>query len=176
RRDTNYSLITCFPRWICLRGLRSPGVLWPRGKQQSPRKTDTMKNTGHLLIAAAAAAVLAAASQAYAGGSTSCCSASRGTSGITASPKVQAMLEERCKSQCAASAQVASTVTTPHTLVAASPKIQQIRSERAGANVMETPSQTAGYQPTGADGISASPKLRAVLEERRQPAEITPLK
>jgi hypothetical protein len=35
---------------------------------------------------------------------------------------------------------------------------------------------TAGYQPTGADGISASPKVRAMLDEHRQAVEIAPLK
>jgi hypothetical protein len=135
-----------------------------------------MKNTRRLLIAAAAVAVLAAAGQARAGGSSSCWSASCCKSGITASPKVQAMLEERCKSQCTAPTQVASTVTTPHTLVAASPKVQQTRSERAGATVMQAAPQTAGYRPTGADGISASPKVRAMLDEHRQAVEIAPLK
>jgi hypothetical protein len=36
--------------------------------------------------------------------------------------------------------------------------------------------EAAGYQATGADGITASPKARAMLDERRQTIEIAPLK
>jgi len=51
-----------------------------------------------------------------------------------------------------------------------------MRSERAPAVVTYTAPETAGYQPTGSDGITASPKLRAQLNERSHTIEIAPLK
>jgi hypothetical protein len=130
-----------------------------------------MKNTRHFLIAAAALALFASAGQVKAGDTASCCD-----DGIAASPKVRAMLDERCKSKCAAPAQVTMTTTKQHTTVAASPKVQQMRSERPRATVIQVSPETAGYRPTGADGITASPKVRAMLDERRQTVEIAPLK
>lgn len=85
------------------------------------------------------------------------------------------MLNERCNSRCAAPAQVTMTMTTRQTDVAASPKVQQMHAERASAPVVQA-TETAGYRATGADGISASPKVRAMLDERRQTVEIAPLK
>jgi len=129
-----------------------------------------MKNTHRFLIAVAACALFASSSQAKAG-SGSCCD-----DGIAASPKVRAMLDERCKSRCAAPEQVAVTSTIPHSAVAASPKVQQMRNERAPALGLQITAETAGYQPTGADGVTASPKVRATLDEHRQAVEIAPLK
>jgi hypothetical protein len=47
---------------------------------------------------------------------------------------------------------------------------------RAPATVAVVTTETAGYRPTGSDGITASPKLRAQLDERRQAVELAPLK
>ena len=133
-----------------------------------------MKNTNRFLIAAAALALLASAGQATAGGS-DCCSASCGHDGIAASPKVRAMLDDRCKSRCATQSHVTVTTTTRQTDIAASPRVQQMRAERAASSTMQS-TETAGYRPTGSDGITASPKVRAQLDERRQTVEIAPLK
>src|SRR5258708_2175279 len=130
-----------------------------------------MKNTNRFLIAAATLALLASAGQAKAGGTASCCD-----DGIAASPKVRAMLDERCNSRCADRTQASATSATPHTAVAASPKVQQMRGERTMAPVAQVTIETAGYSPTGVDGITASPKVRAQLDERRQAVEIAPLK
>lgn len=129
-----------------------------------------MKNTHGFLIVAAALALLASAGQAKAGGTDACCN-----DGIAASPKVRAMLDERCKSRCAP-AQVTVTTTTHRTDIAASPKVQQMRSERAQASVAQVATETTGYRPTSSDGITASPKVRAKLNERSQAVEIAPLK
>jgi hypothetical protein len=55
-----------------------------------------------------------------------------------------------------------------------------MRNERAYANVVitkaATANETAGYRPTGSDGITASPKVRAQLDERPQSVQIAPLK
>ena len=123
------------------------------------------------MIVAVAGLLIASATQAKAGGTDSCCN-----EGIAASPKVRAMLDERCKSLCTAPAQVTTTQTfIRQTDVAASPKVQQMRAERVVGPVVHT-TETAGYHATGADGITASPKVRAQLDERRQAVEIAPLK
>jgi len=85
------------------------------------------------------------------------------------------MLNDRCKSRCAAPAQMTATTTVRQTDIAASPKVQAIRNERLPAPVVQS-TETAGYRPTGSDGITASPKVRAQLDEHRQAVEIAPLK
>ena len=103
----------------------------------------------------------------------SCCD-----DGMAASPKVRAMLDERCKSRCMVPAQMTTTQTiTRQTDIAASPKVQQMRATPTpmAAPVVQS-TETAGYQPTGADGITASPKARAMLDGRKQAVEVAPLK
>ena len=85
------------------------------------------------------------------------------------------MLDERCNSRCATTARVTVTTTTRQTDIAASPKVQQMRAERTAGPVVQA-TETTGYKPTGADGITASPRARAQLDERRQTVEIAPLK
>ena len=135
-----------------------------------------MKKLSYAMIAAVAGLLLASAGQARAGEMDSCCSGSHCDDGIAASPKVRAMLDDRCKSRCASGTSMTSAQTvTRQTDVAASPKVQQMRAERtASATVHNT--ETAGYQPTGRDGITASPKVRSQLDDRRQTVEIAPLK
>ena|SRR5260221_10411110 len=131
-----------------------------------------MKNTSRFLVAAAALALFASAGQAKAGGTDSCCD-----DGIAASPKVRAMLDERKARCCAAQTQVTTYQTTiRQTDVAASPRVQQMRNDRTPAPVVQVAPETAGYRPTGSDGITASPKVRAMLDEHRQTVEIAPLK
>jgi len=96
--------------------------------------------------------------------------------GIAASPKIRAMLDEQYKSRSAAPAQPPVTTTRSRAEIAASPKIQQMRSERPSAPVIVVSTETAGYRPTGPDGITASPKVRSQLDERRSVIEIAPLK
>lgn len=129
-----------------------------------------MKNSNHLLVAAATLALLASAGRATAG-TRYCCD-----DGFAASPKVRAMLDERCKSRCTAPTAVTATTITCQTDVAASPKVQQMRKERVSATLPQLGAETAGYKATGSDGITASPKVRAMLDEHRQTVEIAPLK
>jgi hypothetical protein len=129
-----------------------------------------MKNTHRFLIVGAAVALIASASQAKAG-TGPCCD-----DGIAASPKVRAVLDERCKSNCAVPAQLTVTTITPQAQIAASPKVQQMRNERATVAVVGVAAETASYSPTGADGIAASPKVRAMLNERAPATQIAPLK
>lgn len=123
------------------------------------------------MIATVAGFLLASAGQATAGGTDPCCN-----DGIAASPKVRAALDERCKSHCAAQSHMTTTQTVTHqTDVAASPKVQQMRTERVASATVQS-METPGYRPTGSDGITASPKVRAQLDEHRQTVEIAPLK
>ena len=130
-----------------------------------------MKKINYPIIVAVAGLLIASAGQVKAGDSSSCCN-----DGIAASPKVRAMIDERCNSMCAAPSHgTVTATTTPHTAFAASPKVQQMRNEKAIAAVQSAP-ETAGYRATGTDGVTASPKTRAMLDERRSTAEIAPLK
>jgi len=140
------------------------------------RKHKTMKTLTYPLIYAVAGLLVASAGKVNAGDSSSCCSASCCNATVAASPKVRAMLDERCKNQCAPvePAVSASTTTTPHTALAASPKVLQM--EKKPSTGVQLASETAAYRPTGADGITTSPKIRAMLDERRQTVEIAPLK
>ena len=88
-----------------------------------------MKMLRYPVIAVVAGLLIASASQVRAGGSDSCCAGSCCHDGIAASPKVRATLNDRCKSRCAAPAQVTKT-TTSQAGVAASPKAQAQLSER----------------------------------------------
>src|SRR5215475_10085749 len=88
------------------------------------------------LPAIVAGVLVAFASQARAGGSDSCCARPCCDDGITAAPKIRAMLDERCMSRCVTPA--ASTVNTtavPHTYVAGTPKTQQMQRDRTPATV-----------------------------------------
>ena len=129
-----------------------------------------MKNSARFLIAAAALTLLVSGSQAWAGPS-SCCKDS-----IAASPKVRAMLDERNANCCATQQKVVTTTITSQATLAGSPKVQQMRRERPMTTAGLEGSEVAGYKATGSDGITASPKVRAMLDERRQTVEIAPLK
>lgn len=108
------------------------------------------------------------------------------TDGIAASPKVRQMLNERRASSAglaAARDRSAASVTPRHHetgkgyAIAASPKVRQAFSEKAGsagARSMEVAG--TGYRPTGADGITASPKLRQQLDERSTLIMVAPVK
>ncbi len=135
-----------------------------------------MKSLTRIWFAAAAAATL--------GLVTSACAQFKptGADGITASPRVRQMLNER-----EASARVSGMI--PSAVVAvepsgapeglgASPRVRQMlakpKTTTSTASVAEVTS--AGYHPTGPDGITASPRLRQQLIERRAPFMIAPLK
>lgn len=156
-----------------VRGSWTCGVLRGEGCQKGPQQKDrgNMKKLSYPIIAAVAGLLIVSASPARAGGSSSCCD-----DGIAASPKVSAMLNERCKSQCAAPAQAIASTIKSSALVAASPKVQQMRSERPSATVIQAAPETAGYRPTGWDGVTASPKVRAMLDEHSRAVEVAPLK
>jgi hypothetical protein len=128
----------------------------------------------NLMVLSFAGLICATAAQTWAQSQVS------GDDGITASPKVRQMLNER-KAQIAAStaapaAPAVSTTIPRNTEMAASPKVRQQMLERARVPVVTAESEVAGYRPTGADGITASPKLRQMLNEREQTVQIAPLK
>lgn len=140
-----------------------------------PKKDKNMKNQNSILFAAAIAAILSLANNASAQYKPT------GNDGITASPKLRQMLNERAASAWASVSTPAVTVTyrTPGLEgVTASPKVRQMLAERkmvvSGAPAVEV--ATVGYSPTGTDGVTASPKLRAQLNEHSAPINIAPLK
>src|SRR5437879_1690232 len=113
-----------------------------------------MKNTHCFLIAAAALALFASAGQSRAQYQ------AVGDDGIAASPKVRAMLNER-KARSMSPQEVTIHQAAPQTTIAASPKVQQMKDEQKRLTATTPAAQeTAGYRATGADGITASPKVR----------------
>src|SRR5689334_21807788 len=112
-----------------------------------------MKKLSYPMMAAVAGILIASAAPARADGTDACCAGSCCDDGIAASPKVRAMLNERCASGCVAPAHVAVTTTTRQTDVAASPKVQQMRNEKVLASTAAVSTETAGYSATGWDGI-----------------------
>lgn len=134
-----------------------------------------MKNLNSILFAAAIAATLSLASNASAQYRPT------GDDGITASPKVRQMLNERAAATRVAPATPSVTINyrNPANGVTASPKVLQMLAERkvvvSGAPEAEV-AASAGYRPTGADGVTASPKLRQQLDERSTQIIIAPLK
>ncbi len=126
-----------------------------------------MKNSNRLLVAAVALALFVSAGQIKA--------QAVSDDGIAASPKVRQMLNER-KASGATPQQVTINQIVPQTKIAASPKVQQMRNERMPASVLQVGPETAGYRVKGSDGITASPKARAMLDEHRQTVQIAPLK
>jgi hypothetical protein len=125
-----------------------------------------MKNLTQITLAAAFAAIVTLANTASA-------------DGIAASPKVAQQLSERA-AQPVASTPVSTVVYRTPKLenLAASPKVHQNLAERKIV-VSGTPSAevaSASYNPTGADGITASPKQRAQFNERNVSIVIAPLK
>jgi hypothetical protein len=133
-----------------------------------------MKNLNKALLGAAIAATLSLANTASAQYTPT------GDDGITASPKVRQMLDERAASSRIAPANttVAVTYRNPADGITASPKVRQMLAERrvvvSGAASIEV--AAAGYRPTGADSITASPKLREQLNARSTAIMVAPLK
>ena len=133
-----------------------------------------MKNLNKVLFAAAMVATVSLATTASAQYKPT------GDDGVTASPKVRQMLNERAAARRVAPPTESVTVTyrNPADGVTASPKVRQMLADRkvvvGGARQTEVAS--AVYRPTGADGITASPKLREQLNSRGTPIMIAPLK
>src|SRR6266404_3394038 len=123
-----------------------------------------MKKTSYPLIVAVAGLLIASAGQSQAQ------SQLRTDDGVAASPKVRQMLQER-KARTSApvvSSQVITHQDASSANLAASPKVQQMRHEKVIAATPRSTAKFAGYRATGDDGITASPKVRAMLDERRQ--------
>ena len=102
-----------------------------------------------------------------------------GDDGITASPKVRTMLNERARSASASvDANIGSHLTAVGTDIAASPKVRQMLSEqRARIGTATVVVAAASQPPVPGDGIAASPKVRAQLNERsNRELQIAPLK
>ncbi len=135
-----------------------------------------MKSLTKVLFAAAAAATL--------GLVTSACAQFKptGADGITASPRLRQMLNDR-EASARVSAMPPSAVVAvepsgaPEGL-AASPRVRQMLAKPgiASATVPAAEVASAGYHPTGPDGITASPRLRQRLNEQGVPFMVAPLK
>lgn len=101
-----------------------------------------------------------------------------GDDGITASPRLRQTLDERAAAKRVTQQPVNPVITYKYqgTLAtAASPKLQQLQGQRK--LVANTDSeQFVGYRPTGADGVTASPKLRQQLDQAAPPVMIAPVK
>ena len=133
------------------------------------KKEINMKNSTRLLLATGALVALISGSPAARAGNPS--------QGIAASPRLRAQLNER-NAQYSLSNQQSPTQSTitPQALLAGSPRNQQMLSERPQMNPVQASSEVAAFKPIASDGIAASPKVRAQLNERRQSVEIAPLK
>jgi len=99
--------------------------------------------------------------------------------GITASPKVRQMLNERKATK--AQPVVAYGKVQSVAPILASPKAQQALSERVlmvkGAAAEAAVIAGAGYNATGADGITASPRTRQELDQRASaPIMVAPVR
>ncbi len=136
-----------------------------------------MKYNVSLVTAAAALVVLAAAGQSQAQYRPT------GDDGITASPKTRQFLNERkpAVNADASSMQVTVMRSTWDGSVTASPKAHEILARRvagpAASAGSELASRDAGYQPTGTDGVTASPKMREALNDRGTATfQIAPIK
>ncbi len=152
------------------------GVVKDKNWRAWPAKKDKiMKNLNKILFATVLAATFSLANNASAQYKPT------GDDGITASPKVRQMLNERAAAaRPALSVPVAGVIYRTPGLegVTASPKVRQMLAERKVV-VSGTPSvevASAGYRATGPDGITASPKLRQQLDERGTQITIAPLK
>src|SRR5947209_6634946 len=140
-----------------------------------------MKKLNRFGIVAGAALLFASASGSYAQ------SQLTGDNGTAASPKVRQMLEERKATRSAALNPMSASEVTSSTepccttsdgrQIAASPKVQQMLAEHRVVKSATTgsSSEVAGYKATAEDGITASPKLRQMLNERQPAVQVAPL-
>ena len=139
-------------------------------------KTKRMKNLNKILTVVAFSAMFAISASAQ----NSVGYRPTGDDGITASPKVRELLNQRKPVASTPSAAVTNPGfrATGDDGITASPKLRQTLNERR--TVPSTPSTgvaSAGYRPTGDDGITASPKVRQQIEERKPHATmVAPLK
>ncbi len=139
-------------------------------------ETVNMKNSNKILFAAALAATLGLA------GNASAQYKPTGDDGITASPRVCQMLNER-EASARVSGMIPSAVVAvepsgaPEGL-AASPRVRQMLAKPKTATATGPAAEvtSAGYYPTGPEGITASPRLRQQLTERGTPFMVAPLK
>jgi hypothetical protein len=131
-----------------------------------------MKRLNRVLFAATVALGLAAAGQAVAQSQLS------GPNGTAMSPNLRRMLAEPPAQAIVVAAPQQPTVwpsgvNTAN--VAASPKQQQLMAQSQTVARTHEP-VVAAYQPTGSDGITASPKLRQMMEQNAAQFQIAPLK
>ena len=123
-----------------------------------------MKIANRLAILASAALLLGWAGQAKAQYQ------AVGADGISASPKLRQILNERKANQAAMGAgEFADYPSSSSNEIAASPKLREtLKEEVPEAPTVERDRQVVGYRAVGQDGIAASPKLRQMLDERKQ--------
>lgn len=133
-----------------------------------------MKNQNNILFVIALAASLSLVS------SVNAQYRPTGDDGVTASPKVRQQLNEREAGTRMASAvpPVIVIYQNPAESIAVSPKGREMAVQQrvVVSSVPSAEAASIGYQPTGTDGITASPKLREQLNEQRTPIIIAPLK
>jgi hypothetical protein len=106
-----------------------------------------------------------------------------GDDGISASPKLRAMLNERAMSTAISPAAPTTLASAGYRgrvsdAVAASPKLREMLNEQEASWAVAQPSTafaSVGYRGTGDDGITASPKLREELNGQT-PFMIAPIK
>src|SRR5258706_8650247 len=132
-----------------------------------------MTKMHYSITAAVAGLLIASASSAWAGGP-GCCSSACCSDGIAASPKVRAMLDERCRSKCATPAVAVAATAREDNTVAGSPKVRQMRADQHRTAAPDSGSQIVGYRAVGDDGIAASPKVRATLDSQSRVIQIAP--
>jgi len=134
-----------------------------------------MKNLNSIMLAAAIVATFGLVSKASAQYQPT------GDDGITASPKLRQMLNERTTGvNPGVSVQSPAVIYRSPGLegVTASPRMSQRLAEQKVVVTETAPSEVAspGYRPTGTDGVTASPRLRQQLDERSPEIIIAPLK
>jgi hypothetical protein len=129
-----------------------------------------MKNLSKIMFVAALAASFSLVNQASAQ------YRAVGDDGIAASPKVREMLDQR---KAAANTPAAPTVVvtqTTHKSITASPRATELLERNTVVSTPAVVSTSGGYQPTGSDGITASPKARQMIDEQHKQFMVAPLK
>ncbi len=132
-----------------------------------------MKKTNRILFAATVAVAFLMAYQANAQ------SQAVGPDGITASPRVRQLLNERRAAAATTPAPilpVAAQAPSEGVSVTASPRVRQMLDAQKKSGATSTAGMVASYRAVGPDGITASPKVREQLNERAVQFQIAPVK
>ena len=129
-----------------------------------------MKNLNRILFTAVAAASLTLVSSAFAQYATV------GDDGVAASPKLRQALKDSSVRVAPAHASAAVVGTCCENNIVASPKVRQTLSAEAKCCAAPSKDNLVSTTAKPNDGIFASPKVRAQLNERPQQFQIAPIK